>query len=28
MQDLLMLFFTSVFFGLAFLYVKVCQKLR
>lgn len=28
MQDLLMLFFTAVFFGVAFLYVKACQKLR
>jgi hypothetical protein len=28
MQDLLMLFFTAVFFVLAFLYVKACQKLR
>jgi hypothetical protein len=28
MQDLTMLFFTVVFFGLAFLYVKACQKLR
>jgi hypothetical protein len=28
MQDLTMLFFTAVFFGLAFLYVKACQKLR
>jgi len=28
MQDLLMLFFTVVFFALAFLYVKACQKLR
>jgi hypothetical protein len=28
MQDLIMLLFTVVFFGLAFLYVKACQKLR
>jgi hypothetical protein len=28
MQDLTMLIFTVVFFGLAFLYVKACQKLR
>jgi len=28
MQDLTMLFFTAMFFGLAFLYVKACQKLR
>jgi hypothetical protein len=28
MQDLTMLLFTVVFFGLAFLYVKACQKLR
>jgi hypothetical protein len=28
MQDLLMLSFTAVFFVLAFLYVKACQKLR
>jgi len=28
MQDVTMLLFTIVFFGLAFLYVKVCQKLR
>jgi hypothetical protein len=28
MQDVTMLFFTAVFFGLAFLYVKACQKLR
>jgi hypothetical protein len=28
MQDLLMLLFTSVFFAVAFLYVKACQKLR
>jgi hypothetical protein len=28
MQDLTMLVFTVVFFGLAFLYVKACQKLR
>jgi len=28
MQDLAMLLFTVVFFALAFLYVKVCQKLR
>jgi hypothetical protein len=28
MQDLLMLLFTAVFFALAFLYVKACQKLR
>jgi len=28
MQDLAMLAFTVVFFVLAFLYVKACQKLR
>jgi len=28
MQDALMLLFTVVFFGLAFLYVKACRKLR
>jgi len=28
MQDLTMLLFTVVFFSLAFLYVKACQKLR
>jgi hypothetical protein len=28
MQDVQMLLFTVVFFGLAFLYVKACQKLR
>jgi len=28
MQDTLMLLFTAVFFGMAFLYVKACQKLR
>jgi hypothetical protein len=28
LQDLTMLLFTVVFFGLAFLYVKACQKLR
>jgi hypothetical protein len=28
MQDLAMLLFTVVFFALAFLYVKACQKLR
>jgi hypothetical protein len=28
MQDVTMLLFTIVFFGLAFLYVKACQKLR
>jgi hypothetical protein len=28
MQDVAMLLFTVVFFGLAFLYVKACQKLR
>jgi hypothetical protein len=28
MQDLAMLLFTAVFFCLAFLYVKACQKLR
>jgi len=28
MQDLTMLFFTALFFGLAFLYVKACQKMR
>jgi len=28
MQDLTMLLFTGIFFALAFLYVKACQKLR
>jgi hypothetical protein len=28
MQDLTMLLFTVIFFALAFLYVKACQKLR
>jgi hypothetical protein len=28
MQDVTMLFFTVIFFGIAFLYVKACQKLR
>jgi len=28
MQDLVMLLFTAVFFGIAFLYVKACEKLR
>jgi hypothetical protein len=28
LQDLTMLLFTVVFFTLAFLYVKACQKLR
>jgi len=28
MKDLVMLLFTVVFFALAFLYVKACQKLR
>jgi hypothetical protein len=28
MPDLTMLLFTVVFFALAFLYVKACQKLR
>jgi hypothetical protein len=28
LQDGTMLLFTVVFFGLAFLYVKACQKLR
>ena len=28
MQDVVMLLFTVVFFALAFLYVKACQKLR
>jgi len=28
MQDLLMLAFTVIFFAVAFLYVKACQKLR
>jgi len=28
MQDLTMLFFTALFFTVAFLYVKACQKLR
>jgi len=28
MQDLVMLLFTAVFFAVAFLYVKACQKLR
>jgi len=28
MQDVVMLFFTVIFFALAFLYVEACQKLR
>jgi hypothetical protein len=28
MQDVAMLLFTVVFFALAFLYVRACQKLR
>jgi len=28
MQDLLMLLYTTIFFAVAFLYVKACQKLR
>jgi len=28
MQDIAMFLFTAIFFGLAFLYVKACQKLR
>jgi hypothetical protein len=28
MQDVTMLFFTAIFFAVAFLYVKACQKLR
>jgi len=28
MQDATMLLFTAIFFGLAFLYVKACHKLR
>jgi len=28
MQDVVMVLFTVVFFALAFLYVKACQKLR
>jgi hypothetical protein len=28
MQDAVMLLFTVIFFGLAFLYVKACHKLR
>jgi hypothetical protein len=28
MQDALMLLFTIIFFAVAFLYVKACQKLR
>ena len=28
MQDLTMLLFTAIFFALAFLYVRACQKLR
>jgi hypothetical protein len=28
MQDALMLLYTVIFFALAFLYVKACQKLR
>jgi hypothetical protein len=28
MQDVTMLLFTVLFFALAFLYVKACQKLR
>jgi hypothetical protein len=28
MQDAIMLLFTVIFFAVAFLYVKACQKLR
>jgi len=28
MQDVTMLLFTALFFAVAFLYVKACQKLR
>jgi len=28
MQDLVMILFTILFFAVAFLYVKACQKLR
>jgi len=28
MQDAVMMLFTAVFFAVAFLYVKACQKLR
>jgi len=28
MQDVTMLLFTAIFFGLAFLYVKACHRLR
>jgi hypothetical protein len=28
MQDVLMLLYTVIFFAVAFLYVKACQKLR
>jgi hypothetical protein len=28
MQDALMMLFTVIFFAVAFLYVKACQKLR
>jgi len=28
LQDATMLLYTVIFFGLAFLYVKACQKLR
>jgi len=28
MQDLTMLLFTVIFFAVAFLYVRACQKLR
>jgi len=28
MQDLQMLLFTAIFFAVAFLYVKACDKLR
>jgi len=28
MQDVVMLLFTAVFFVVAFLYVRACQKLR
>ncbi len=28
MQDALMMLFTAIFFAVAFLYVKACQKLR
>jgi len=28
MQDAVMLLFTAIFFAVAFLYVRACQKLR